>query len=93
MINLDAIYVDVDDFCLLFEPQWITHLIETGEKQRNKPSRLSHSEVMTILIAFRGTATIRDNSTKKHLNFMKYIEYVNAIADDYVLLIHFLFNG
>jgi len=24
---------------------------------------------------------------------MKYIEYVNAIADDYVLLIHFLFNG
>ncbi|EWH08054.1 transposase, IS982 family protein [Catenovulum agarivorans DS-2] len=52
MINLDAIYVDVDDFCLLFEPQWITHLIETGEKQRNKPSRLSHSEVMTILIAF-----------------------------------------
>ncbi|MCU4677787.1 hypothetical protein N7931_19470 [Catenovulum sp. 2E275] len=38
MINLDAIYVDVDDFCLLFEPQWITHLIETGEKQRNKLS-------------------------------------------------------
>lgn len=52
MINLDAIYVDVDDFCLLFEPQWLAHLIETGEKQRIKPSRLSCSEVMTILIAF-----------------------------------------
>lgn len=52
MTNLDAIFVDVDDFCLLFEPQWHAHLIETGEKQRIKPSRLSTSEVMTILIAF-----------------------------------------
>ena len=52
MNNLDAIYVDVDDFCLLFEPQWLEHLISTGEKQRIKPSRLSSSEVMTILIAF-----------------------------------------
>ena len=52
MNNLDAIYVDVDDFCLLFEPQWQAHLIETGEKQRLKPSRLTSSEVMTILIAF-----------------------------------------
>ena len=52
MNNLDAIYADVDDFCLLFVPQWQAHLIETGEKQRIKPSRLSSSEVMTILIAF-----------------------------------------
>ena len=52
MNNLDAIYVDVDDFCLLFEPQWLEHLISTGEKQRIKPSRLASSEVMTILIAF-----------------------------------------
>ena len=52
MNNLDAIYVDVDDFCLLFEPQWLKHLIASGEKQRIKPSRLSSSEVMTILIAF-----------------------------------------
>ena len=52
MTNLEAIYVDVDDFCLLFEPQWQAHLIETGEKQRIKPSRLTSSEVMTLLIAF-----------------------------------------
>ena len=52
MNNLDAIYVDVDDFCLLFEPAWQKHLLETGEKQRIKPSRLSSSEVMTILVAF-----------------------------------------
>ncbi len=52
MNNLDAIYLDVDEFCLLFEPQWLKHLIESGEKQRIKPSRLFSSEVMTILIAF-----------------------------------------
>jgi hypothetical protein len=52
MTSLDAIYVDVDDFCLLFEPKWQAHLIEIGEKQRIKPSRLTSSEVMTILIAF-----------------------------------------
>lgn len=52
MNNLDAIYVDVDDFCLLFVPEWQKHLINSGEKQRIKPSRLSVSEVMTILIAF-----------------------------------------
>ncbi|AUD78854.1 hypothetical protein CW740_06165 [Kangiella profundi] len=55
------------------------------QKSPNAPKTDAHTN--------RGTATIRDNSTKKHLNFMKYIEYVNAIADDYVLLIHFLFNG
>ena len=52
MNNLDAIYVEVDDFCLLFEPLWLKHLIKSGEKQRIKPSRLASSEVMTILIAF-----------------------------------------
>lgn len=52
MDNLERIFVDVDDFCLLFEPQWQAHLIETGCKQRLKPSRLSTSEVMTLLIAF-----------------------------------------
>lgn len=52
MNNLDAIYIDVDDFCLLFEPQWLKHLMELGEKQRIKPFRLASSEVMTILIAF-----------------------------------------
>ena len=30
----------------------IKHLIESGEKQRIKPSRLASSEVVTILIAF-----------------------------------------
>ena len=30
MNNLDAIYVDVDDCCLLFEALWLEHLIVSG---------------------------------------------------------------
>ncbi|QCJ69668.1 IS982 family transposase [Providencia heimbachae] len=52
MVNLEKIYTDVDDFCLLFLPQWEKHLIESGLKQRIRPSKLSISEVMTIVIAF-----------------------------------------
>nr|WP_150138509.1 hypothetical protein [Candidatus Enterovibrio escacola] len=52
MNNLDAVFVDVDDFCQTFLLSWETHLISSGIKQRNKPSRLSVSEVMTIVIAF-----------------------------------------
>ncbi|WP_171036816.1 hypothetical protein [Pseudoalteromonas sp. S3260] len=40
MNNLDAIYLGVDDFCLLFEPQWLKHLIESGEKYgSNRPHK------------------------------------------------------
>ena len=52
MNNLDAVFVDVDDFCQTFLPAWEKHLISSGAKQRNKLSRLSVSEVMTIVISF-----------------------------------------
>nr|WP_190319921.1 hypothetical protein [Candidatus Enterovibrio escacola] len=41
--NLDAIFVDVDDFCQTFLPVWEKHLISFGLKQRNTPFRLSVS--------------------------------------------------
>ncbi len=52
MNNLDAVSVDVDDFCQTFLPTWTKHLISSEIKQRNKPSHLSVSEVVTIVIAF-----------------------------------------
>ncbi|WP_108649761.1 IS982 family transposase [Dongshaea marina] len=52
MINLEAIFVDVDDFCQVFLPAWQKQQISLGVKQRNRPSRLAVSEVMTIVIAF-----------------------------------------
>ena len=45
--------VDVDDFCLSFEPAWETHLLSHGQGRRHGPKRRMHlSEIMTILIAF-----------------------------------------
>ncbi|PCS21868.1 Mobile element protein [Candidatus Enterovibrio escicola] len=52
MNNLDAVFVDVNDFCQTFLPAWRKMPNFSSIKQRNKPSRLSVSEVMTIVIAF-----------------------------------------
>nr|WP_263363717.1 hypothetical protein [Candidatus Enterovibrio escacola] len=52
MNKLDVVFVDVDDFYQTFLPAWEKHLIASGIQQRNKPSRFSVSEVMTIVIAF-----------------------------------------
>ncbi len=48
----DTVCVDDADFCQTFLSAWKKHLISSGVKQRNKPSRLSVGEVMTIVIAF-----------------------------------------
>ncbi|PCS22784.1 hypothetical protein BTN49_1570 [Candidatus Enterovibrio escicola] len=52
MNNLDAVVVDIDDFCQTFLPAWKKHFISSSFKQRNKPFRLSVSGVMTIVIVF-----------------------------------------
>jgi hypothetical protein len=54
MINKDKvieIFVSVDDFCKVFEPELNKKLIGKA-KVRNKPSRLSMSEIITIQISF-----------------------------------------
>ena len=54
MINKDKIteiFVSVDDFCNIFERELNKKLIGKS-KIRNKPCKLSMSEVMTIQIAF-----------------------------------------
>ncbi|SFD40440.1 hypothetical protein SAMN02745724_04430 [Pseudoalteromonas denitrificans DSM 6059] len=51
MINLDLTFTDVEDFYLKFEPQWQSTLSKL-EKKIIKPSRLTASEIMTIVIAF-----------------------------------------
>lgn len=49
LINL---YCAVDDFCKNFYPEWERHLIDSGLKQRKRPSRLSPSEIITISVYF-----------------------------------------
>ena len=52
MLSLEDLFCSVDDFCQGFEGQWKQHLLGSGLQMRNRPRRLSLSEVMTILIAF-----------------------------------------
>ena len=52
MSNLVEIFCNVDDFCMQFCPQWEGQLIADGIKKRNRHSKMTISEKMTIVIAF-----------------------------------------
>ncbi len=51
-MNLVDLYCFVDDFNKVFLPFWYQKLINSGEKQRRRPGRMTESEIMTILIHF-----------------------------------------
>lgn len=59
--KITEIFVSIDDFCKEFEPFLNSRLIG-GSKKRNKSSRLSTSEVMTIQVIFHhsGYRTFKD---------------------------------
>jgi hypothetical protein len=46
------LFCDVDDFWQAFRPGWEAQLVASGERQRRRATRLSESEVMTIVIYF-----------------------------------------
>jgi hypothetical protein len=52
-MDILALFCDIDDFCLFFEPLWNERLLET--RQRNRPSTLCLSEVMTIITLFHAS--------------------------------------
>lgn len=53
MLDFTTLFVDVDDCWKNFEKIYAAHLIEDGVRKRNRNSKLSISEIMTILIAFQ----------------------------------------
>jgi hypothetical protein len=54
LVDILPLFCDIDDFCLLFEPLWQQRLLET--RQRNRPSALCLSEVMTIITLFHASS-------------------------------------
>lgn len=52
MMNLLELYCHVDDFVRVFLPEWNKQLFAENKKKRNRTSRLSTSEMMTLLIDF-----------------------------------------
>ncbi len=55
-MELVTLFYLVDEFCKQFEPEWRARQIESGERVRNKPGRMSLSEVMTICIWFHASS-------------------------------------
>ncbi len=51
-MELETLFDDVDDFCLIFEPSFNRQILSSKQKKRIKNSRLSLSEIMTIIIYF-----------------------------------------
>jgi hypothetical protein len=51
-MDILTLFFDIDEFCKLFEPIWMKHLLAGEFKKRNRQRTLSLSEVMTILILF-----------------------------------------
>jgi hypothetical protein len=54
-MELVSLFYLVDEFCKGFEPQWRSHLLNSGAAQRIKPSSLSLSETLTIVIWFHSS--------------------------------------
>jgi len=54
LVDILALFCDIDDFCLLFEPLWQERLLAT--RQRHRPSTLCLSEVMTIITLFHASS-------------------------------------
>ena len=52
MIDVEAVFCDVDDVCQAFLPAWQRQLLTSGERRRQRASRLTLSEILTILIVF-----------------------------------------
>lgn len=51
-MELVALFYLIDEFCKEFEPKWQAERISSGLAQRNKPSRLSLSDILTIIVHF-----------------------------------------
>lgn len=82
MYNLINLFCVVDDFCNIFEPKWNKHLLETNIKKRIRRSRLTTSEIMTIIILFHQIC---------YRNFKTfYIEHVsNYLSKDFPKLVSY----
>ncbi len=69
-MDLVPLFYLIDEFCREFEPEWRKQRISSGSARRNKPSRMSLSEVLTVLVHFHQS----NHRTFKHY----YTDYVRV---------------
>ena len=100
LMELDQLFCDVDDFCLVFEPHFTTQLVSDSERKRVKNSRLCLSEIMTIIIYFHHSSYrnlkdyYQDNICQFHYqefpHLVSYNRFVELMSSSLVPLIFYL---
>lgn len=51
-MKLTHLFCDVDDFCQTFILEWQKNQITNREKKRNRPHRMSFSEMISLLVYY-----------------------------------------
>jgi hypothetical protein len=97
---ITKIFCNIDDFMQDFEKEYRSRLIENGIKTKSINSRLSMSEIMTIVVTYHryGFRTFKDFYTKNvqtHLksafpNLVSYNRFIELIPTILIPLIAFL---
>ena len=66
-MELEKLFCEIDDFCLVFEESLKSKLIAHQRKKRARKSQLCLSEIMTIMVYFHhsGYRTFKDYYQKK----------------------------
>ncbi len=81
-MELITTFYIIDEFCQEFESKWRAQRITSGEGQRNRPSKLSLSEILTIMVHFHQS---------HHRNFKHYyLDYVcTQLSSDFPNLVSY----
>lgn len=97
---LTKIFCEIDDFIKEFEPIYKSKLIPQDNKKSNKNSKLSMSEIMTILVFYHnyGNRTFKDFYIKTVLKYMRkdfpdlvsYNRFVELIPSVLIPMVAFL---
>lgn len=81
-MELISTFYIIDEFCQEFEPKWRAQRITLGEGHRNRRSKLSLSEILTIMVHFHQS---------HHRNFKHYyLDYVcKQLSSDFPNLVSY----
>ncbi len=80
------LFSDLDDFCRSFEPSFKARLLQSGDLQRHRKSRLALSEIMTIIIWFQQSSyrTFKDYYQKEVCIHLRLNQTARALASTHV---------
>jgi len=99
-MSLVELFTDVDDFCQIFEPRWVSFQLSNGLRQRQRAAQLAMSEIMTIMIYFHQSGyrffkAYYQNYVQEHLasefpGLVSYSRFVTLMVRAFVPLTFYL---